>query len=124
MNQYHANLSPPQLFVGTTFHNETEEEDAEGYTVTVEEYWEQETLESSYNRLKQGIESLGIKCLDIQFDEYIPTEGILPIKSITCEYEGDADLLNTLLKDEAYITTGISCYSWDNLPMVAVYFHK
>ena len=125
MTKYYATITPPQLFIGTVFHEEREEKDEDGWPVTVEEYWEHGSIDASYAKLKEGIESLnaGIKCLDIQFGDYDLREGILPIRAIICEYDGgDASLLQTLLTDEAYISTGISCYSWDTSPMVAFYF--
>lgn len=120
MTEYCAYLSPPQLFVGTTFH-----EEFWGEEEFIDEHWEQEPQQISREKLINGIESLGIKCIDIQFGDYIPSEGVLEVKSILCECPKDKELLNTLLTDEVYITTGISCYSDDTVsPMVAFYFKR
>ncbi len=124
MTFYEARLSPNQLFVGTIFHEERVENDEDGYPITVEELWEQEPIEVSYAKLKNGIESLGLECVDIQFDDYDSRNGVLNIKNIICKYnENNPQLLDSLLNDEAYISTGIAC--WDfavNTFCTAIYF--
>lgn len=120
--QYNAHLSTSQLFVGTIFHEEITEKDEDGWPMLIDEYWEQEPEQISYDKLKEGIESLGIKCIDIHFGDYDPYEGTLTIKSIRCEYDGP--LLNALLNDECYIRTGISCNFCNETPIVAIYFDK
>lgn len=113
--EYRACLSPPQLFVGTTFHKSTyDEEKCEEEQEEYEDYWEQENIDISYQKVKEGVESLGIKCMHIEFGEYNKHEGTLSIDHIVCEYDPHTCNipLETLLGDEAYITTGIYGYDF------------
>jgi hypothetical protein len=113
---YSGHISPPQIFVGTTFHEEDLETDED-------EFWEQESVEISIKKIREGIESLGVKCLSIELGEYIPSEGVVEIVSIICEYDGsDRTLLDKLLTDEVYIRSGIKCYS-TSTPAYAVAFY-
>lgn len=123
MTTYEAYLSPPQLFVGSKIKHRTPKE---AYELGAEEtYWEQEPIEVSIQKLKSGIETLGIQCLDIKLGTYDETEGVLEITSMTCEYDGsNAVLLKSLLEDEAYITTGITSSEPIGIPpyYLAIYF--
>lgn len=109
-----AKLSPPQLFVGTkTVFQQNEE--CEEYE---DEVWLRESTKQSYAKLKHGIESLGIKVLNITFGEYDPVFGVLHIQSIDCEYDGQIEE-----HKELYIHTGITCFTEGEAP-AAFYFYS
>ena len=104
-----ANLSPPQLFVGTIIVQQDDDYE--------DEVWLRESTEQSYAKLKHGIESLGIKVLNITFGEYDPVYGVLHIESIDCEYDGHIEE-----HKELYIT-GITCFTDGKAP-AAFYFYS
>ncbi len=119
---YNAALSPPQLFVGTEFHEEIQALDEYGcvdYDNCEEEHWIQEPIEISKTKLIQGIESLGIKVINIEFGDYDMQNGLLWINSIECEYDGLVEPHR-----EYYIETGITCFtpSSTNVCPAAFYF--
>ena len=114
MSLYTARITPPHLFVGLSKQIINDEFD------DVEEIWNQESIETSYEKLKNGIESLGIECVHIEFGEFDPTTGTLLVNEILCRCLNPK---KELFDDEVYIETGISCYepSYNN-KCVAFYF--
>ncbi len=120
MQTFIANLSPPQLFVGTIYHEECEPNESNDYTY-IEEFWEQAPIETSAEQLKQTLQNAGIECVDIEFGDYEPSTGILPIIQIICKIN-DANLIKKMQTDEAYIQSTLLQWSWQTSNnMIAIY---
>lgn len=71
------------------------------------EYYEQEPLEQSIAKLRKGVESLGVKVLSIELDDFDPEDGTVKIMQLLCKYTGSKQFLDEMLGDEVYIRTGI-----------------
>ena len=113
---YIANLTPPQLFIGKEYDDEAME-------------WIQENIEIMTEKLKEGVESLGLTFVNVKFGEYDAEGGIIDIKEIICIYNPTTckELLYDLINDEVYITTGIVCYDFCRHmkePQTGFYFVK
>lgn len=97
--QYNVQLSPPMLFVGKKFMVISKKDQHlynrhYGIFGGNEGYWLSESRQLSYNKLKIGIESLGLNLIDCEFGNFDESEGILYIKHIIVECNFKPNIYN------------------------------
>lgn len=107
MYQYYHNIKMSTIYNGHICYSTPQTLFAGKKNVELD-IWEQEPLENSIAKLRDGIESLGVTFVSVEFGNYDEVEGTLEINELLCRCTGDKKMLEELLNFEVYIRTGIS----------------